>query len=138
MKPMIEFKKQRELGDIISDTFKFLRQEFKPFTKAVFTIAGPFMVLYLLAMVFYMYMIGDLFTFGNAANFQSLGLFFVTIGVFFICLILVYVFANAAALHYIKSYIRNNGKVDLNEVRTQANRGFVFSHGPGGIILNKS
>jgi hypothetical protein len=124
MKPVIEFKKQRELGDILSDTFKFLRQEFKPFTIAIFTITGPFMVLYLLAMVFYMYMIGDLFTFNNAAKINSLGLLLLTIIIFIVCLILVYVFANAAALHYIKSYIKNNGKVDLAEVRAESNGNF--------------
>ena len=29
----IEFKKQRELGDILTDTFAFLRSEFKRFLR---------------------------------------------------------------------------------------------------------
>ena len=37
----IEFKKQRELGDILTDTFAFLRSEFKPFFTTFFKIVGP-------------------------------------------------------------------------------------------------
>lgn len=119
MKPIIEFKKQRELGDILSDTFAFLRQEFKSFLKAVFTIAGPYMLLFLLASVFYMYTIGDLYSFDiyGGSNSFSLGLVLLSMVVFLITMVLAYVFANSAALHYIKSYINNNGEVNMAEVK---------------------
>jgi hypothetical protein len=39
----IEFKKQRELGEILSDTFAFFRNEFKPFFTTFFEIVGPFL-----------------------------------------------------------------------------------------------
>ncbi|MFT5738606.1 MAG: hypothetical protein ACI9SG_002963, partial [Maribacter sp.] len=39
----IEFKKQRELGEILSDTFAFFRNEFKLFFTIFFKIVGPFL-----------------------------------------------------------------------------------------------
>ena len=126
MKPIIEFKKQRELGDILSDTFAFLRQEFKPFLKTIFTIAGPYMLLFLLASVFYMYMIGDLYSFDpyGGSNSFSFGLVLLSMAIFLITMILAYVFANSAALHYIKSYINNKGQVNMLDVKQDVNNSF--------------
>ena len=36
----IEFKKKRELGDVLSDTFAFLRSQFKPFFNVFLKIVG--------------------------------------------------------------------------------------------------
>lgn len=121
---MIEFKKQRELGDIITDTFSFLRQEFKPFMKAIFTIVGPVMVVFMIAYVIYMYLVGDIFSFGNSQIATSLGLIIVAMLLFLVTLILAYVFANSVALHYIKSYVENNGQVNMQEVKHNVRRSF--------------
>ena len=46
MKEYIVFKRQRELGEILSDTFKFIRLEYKPLFSALIKNAGiPFLVL---------------------------------------------------------------------------------------------
>ena len=51
----IEFKRKREMGDIIADTFKFLRRN----SKAVFTIlaktAGIPFVIFVIAQGYYTY-----------------------------------------------------------------------------------
>lgn len=125
MKPVIDFKQQRELGDILSDTFKFLRQEFKPFMRAIFTISGPFIALLMIAMVFYMYTIGDVFNFDpNGLPNLSLPMMLLSIGFFLIAIVLAYISANSAALHYIKSYMNNNGRVDILEVRQNVRNKF--------------
>ena len=121
---MIEFKKQRELGDIISDTFAFLRQEFKPFMKAIFTIAGPVMVVFVIAYVAYMYLVGDIFSFGNVGYTTSVGLILLALILFLVTMVIAYVFANSVALHYIKSYIENNGQVNMQEVKYNVKRSF--------------
>lgn len=125
MKPLIEFKKQRELGDILSDTFKFIRQEFKPFLKTIFVIAGPYLVLLLVAMAIYLYVVGDMFNINDLSDGAlSLGILFLALAIFLISMVLAYTFANAAALHYIRSYIENNGKVNINEIKHDANQSF--------------
>jgi len=42
----IQFRKKREIGDIFSDTFAFIRQEYKPISKLIAVYVLPFMVLY--------------------------------------------------------------------------------------------
>lgn len=44
MKEKIELNRYRELGDIISDCFVVIRQNFKPLFKAYFTICGLFLI----------------------------------------------------------------------------------------------
>ena len=120
MKRLIDFKKQRELGDILSDTFVFLRLEFKPFISLIFKVAGPYILFFLLSFVFYMYTVGDIFSFNYSAssdlnNFSPLMMFLALI-LFAISAILAYVFANSTAMHYIKSYINNQGEVNDQKV----------------------
>jgi hypothetical protein len=53
MKETIIFKKERELGEILSDTFKFLRLEGKELFGYIFRIAGPALVIMVIAMSVY-------------------------------------------------------------------------------------
>ncbi|WAC03224.1 hypothetical protein N7U66_06525 [Lacinutrix neustonica] len=61
MKTYIDFKKQRELGEIFTDTFAFIRNEYKPLFKSIIAIAGPYLLLFLFALVFYIYTMGGQF-----------------------------------------------------------------------------
>ena len=42
---LIQFKKQRDLGAILGDTFSFLRNEWKQLFTLIFKIAGPALIL---------------------------------------------------------------------------------------------
>ncbi len=42
----IEFRKKREMGDIFTDSFEFIRQEIKPISKLVAIYVLPFLILY--------------------------------------------------------------------------------------------
>ena len=42
----IQFRKKREVGEIVTDSFKFLQQEYKPVLKLVLIYVLPFMLLY--------------------------------------------------------------------------------------------
>ncbi|MCF6242292.1 MAG: hypothetical protein L3J74_13210 [Bacteroidales bacterium] len=42
---MINFKQERDFNALISDTFEFIRQEFKPLVKSLLTYAGPFILI---------------------------------------------------------------------------------------------
>lgn len=121
MKTLIEFKKQRELGDILSDTFGFVRTEFKPFFKTILQISGPYLVVFLLAMGFYSYSVGDIFNFTNRNDnaFNDMGIFTMITAVLLMMIsaILAYTISTSAVLHYIKSYNDNQGSVNFEEVK---------------------
>lgn len=44
MKEKVEFRKLREFGDLIGDTFLFIKQNFKPLMKSFFALTGIFIV----------------------------------------------------------------------------------------------
>ena len=117
----IEFRKQREFSSLLSDTFTFVRNEFKSFIKIVFTVAGPSFVAFIIAMAFYTYTAGDVFNFDvtspNPTGFKNPFLIIISAMFYLITAVLAYVFAGSAVLHYIKSYIENKGEVSLAEVK---------------------
>jgi len=121
MRPYVEFKKQRELGEILSDTFAFIRNEFKPFMRTIFQVSGPYLVLFLLAMTFYTYASGSAFDFNditaNSYNGSDTTMMFAALFAFMITAVLVYTMAASTVLHYIKSYVENNGNVDYSQVK---------------------
>jgi len=58
----IEFKKERDLGAIITDTFKFIRENWKEYFLTVLKIVGPVLLLTLVVLVFYMLTMSDIFS----------------------------------------------------------------------------
>ena len=58
----IEFKEERDLGSILSDTFKFLRENWKSYFLTVLKICGPALLVFMTAFGFYMYSFSGLFT----------------------------------------------------------------------------
>jgi hypothetical protein len=120
MKSYIELKKQREFGELLADTFAFIRNEFKPFFGAIIKISGPYVALFLFAMVFYMYIVGDQFNFDLMQTNQFYSSPFqliVAYLVYFAGAILAYTFTTSTVLHYMKSYVENKGVVNLDEVK---------------------
>lgn len=128
MKTHIELKKQRELGDILSDTFGFIRTEFKLFFKTVLQISGPYLVFFLLSMAFYLYTVGDIFNFSaiTGSQFNDFSPLVIIVAVFLIAIssILAYTISESAVLHYIKSYADNQGNIIVEEVKQNTKRTF--------------
>lgn len=117
----IEFKKERTLGEIISDTFKFIRQRYKDYFVTVLKIAGPFLLLALVAVVLYFMTASDLFGQMGSNGEPSSGFFLSFFGVaffFIISIIMLYALMMITSLYYIKSYVNNKGKVSFKEVRS--------------------
>ena len=48
----IQFRKKREIGDIISDSFQFLKSEGKPLFRLTVIYVLPFVILYGIAQVY--------------------------------------------------------------------------------------
>lgn len=116
--PPIDFRRQRELGDVISDTFQFIRQNFKPLFKAIFKITGPVFVILLLAIAYYSYLGMDILDnpFFSDTTEVNMEMYFISLFILFSSLLAFYVLLYNTVLHYIKSYIANSGAINETEV----------------------
>ncbi|WP_029036604.1 hypothetical protein [Salinimicrobium xinjiangense] len=114
----IDFRRHRELGDVISDTFQFIRQNFKPLFKTIFRITGPVFVILLLAIGYYSYLGMDLLEnpFLNDTAEVNFEMYFIALFILFSSLLAFYVLLYNTVLHFIKSYIANAGVVNEIEV----------------------
>jgi len=123
----IEFKKKRELGDIIQDTFIFIRSQFKPFFGVFLKIVGPFLGVMLIALALYLWYVGNLLTGGNISP-ETLGMAGLTqllIGILYlVSLLTVYAISQSTVLHYIKSYTEGKGSIDFETIRSNVYASF--------------
>ncbi|WP_149277528.1 hypothetical protein [Pareuzebyella sediminis] len=136
MKQFIEFKRQRELGEILSDTFGFLRNEFKPFFSTFFKIVGPYLVIMLICYAFYMYQFGNLLNFNVESSSSAVNSFILLLvgGAFFISIVAAYVLSQATTLFYIESYTKNRGHIHFNEIKHNVYQAFWPFMGLGILV----
>ncbi|WP_127136962.1 hypothetical protein [Flagellimonas oceanensis] len=134
----IEFKKQRELGEILSDSFGFIRNEFKPFFGTILKIVGPYILVMLISMGFYMYTIGDVFNLtalgGNQFSAFSPVIMVISVLALILSSIAAYVLAQGTVLYYIKSYIEHKGATNYDEIREGVYSSFWSLIGLGIIV----
>ncbi|XLS27759.1 hypothetical protein ACJD0Z_11195 [Flavobacteriaceae bacterium M23B6Z8] len=119
-KTRIEFKKQRELGEIISDSFAFIRYEFKNYFGTILKIVGPYLLLALAGIGLYLYSVGSIFSLQvnqSQMSESNLILMLVALALLLIGGIATYALSYSTTLNYIKSYENNNGNVVQEEVR---------------------
>lgn len=130
MKQFIQFKKQRELGDMLSDVFAFLRNEYKPFFALVIQITLPYLLLFFVGLAFMLYTFGDLgslITSGSSpfeGEEMDILMLIISVLVLTIAGILVYALAYSTTLHYIKSYTENDGVVNADTVKDEVKQTF--------------
>jgi hypothetical protein len=133
----IEFKKQRELGDILSDTFAFFRNEFKPFFTAYFKIVGPFLAAMVVSLILYLYFAGDTFNLialNDGFDAASLATTAVIGLVYLISIVAVYTMSQSTVLHYIKSYANGKGTIDVETIRKEVYDSFWSFIGLGIMV----
>lgn len=138
MTEYIEFKKQRELGDILSDTFAFIRSQFRPFFTTFFKIVGPYLLVMLIALGLYMYFVGDSFnalmlgsSSSEAADFATM---FIVGLLYVVSAIIVYTMSQSTVLHYIKSYANGKGQINEEEIRSEVYQQFGSFIGLGFLV----
>ncbi len=133
----IEFKKQRELGEILSDTFAFFRNEFKPFFNTFFTIVGPFLVVMIVSLIMYLYFAGNtmnILAFDYDMDAASLATIAVVGLLYILSLIVVYTMSQSTVLHYIKSYANGKGTIDVATIRKEVYDSFWSFIGLGIMV----
>lgn len=136
MENYIEFKKQRELGDILTDTFAFVRTQFKPFISTFFKIVGPYLVVTLISSALYLYFIGDLFNLFQEFDMSvtQIFIFLLVIFIYITSLITVYTMSQSMVLHYIKSYTENGGVIVYEEIKRNVYDSFWRFIGLGFMV----
>ncbi|MGJ8732596.1 hypothetical protein [Cellulophaga fucicola] len=117
----VEFKKKRDLGEILGDTFAFLRGQLKPFFNTFFKIAGPYLVVFLLCNAFYTYSVGNIINFNleSSDEISSALLIGLSAFLFIISMGVAYAMAQSVTLHYIKSYVENNGTTNFGQIKSE-------------------
>ena len=111
---LIQFKKQHELGEILSLTFKFLRQNYKAAGKIFIKIVGPAFLLLIAAATYYAWSsIGTSF-------FSTSGIegsdFLLSFGLMMLAYMLYVSTMTGTIYHIILSYINNQGEIVSSEV----------------------
>lgn len=122
---IIQFKKQRDVGEMISDTFKFLKEEGKPFFTTIIKISLVPIILAIASTFYFFLNMSDFFSviflLDNTENYQgqsiNFGMFFMSLGVLLIFYLIAYVMINASAMYYVKSYTDNQGKIDYEYIK---------------------
>lgn len=126
MNNRIEFKKERDLGAIITDTFGFIRENWKDYFLTVFKIIGPVLLIgaavLVFAMVSYSGAMKGIMGMNQTAPDPSMVLsnmygMFGWIFMMFVVFGIVYTLLAEVSLFYIKSYIENNGVANFQEVK---------------------
>lgn len=120
----VEFKKERDLGAIITDTFKFIRLEWKPFFTTVFKIAIVPLLLAIAGILYFSYEQSNLYSsvdFTNPSTVPTASNWGIGYMVSMVVMMISYMIAlamiNVASMYYIKSYIDNKGNVNFDEVK---------------------
>ena len=118
MNEFIQFKKSRDLGKIITDIFKFLRYNYKVLFGLILRIAGPALVILVLAYVFYLESSMSAFDpYASSSDFgDGLVPLFVSLIILLIAGGLYFALLYGTVLCAIKSYVNNNGVIDQKEV----------------------
>lgn len=110
----INFKRERDLGELITDTFKFLRENYKQVFKLIFRIAGPVFLILVLALSYYSYITRE--TIGSPLLSESfegnLSQLFLASFILLCSILAFYVLLQGVVLNYIRSYVENKGSVE--------------------------
>lgn len=140
----IQFKKEREIGEILSDTFKFIRENIQPLFKVLLsTVAIPFIIL-IFAITYYTYSTSqqsfDILSIMNGSGDFSTGLTDFYSSIFLGSLILLvasaifYAFLVSAVHYAVKSYIKNEGVIVIEEVNIAVKENWLNYLGMSFII----
>jgi hypothetical protein len=136
--PFIELKKKRELGDILSDTFAFLRSQFKPFFSTFLKIVGPYLLVMLISYGFYFSSFSQLLNFNriDSIDFDAFNgvYFFLAIVVLVFSVLASYVLSQATTLFYMQSYAENNGVINFEEIKNNVYSKFWSFIGLGFLV----
>ncbi len=133
MKEVINFKQQREIGAIITDIFKFIREEGKTLFSLILKITGPALLAMIGSYVYYMQTtLGDI---EKIIVSETLGTnTILSVFLLLISAMAFYALIYGTVLGYIKSYIQTDGSVNPDDVSSYAKSHFFSMIGLNLLI----
>lgn len=119
-KTEIDFRKKREVGEIINDSFQFLKQEYKPILGLIAIYVLPFMLLYGAGQVFLQMKLIDRIDFTDTESLMAnIGPVYTNILLYSLFGLFVQSLLIATFYSYIEVYVKKGkGNFDLSEVKT--------------------
>lgn len=112
----IEFKKRRDFGQVINDTFAFMRQNFKPLIKTYFTFCGLFVLASMCTMLIQQYKtVNVINTMGNGKSSAGLGIYGIEYFLSIIFSMASYASMTVAILSYIAIYVQKGNQTPTKE-----------------------
>ena len=122
----IQFRKKREIGDIFSDTFEFIRNEYKPISRLVGIYVLPFLILYGIVQVFLQKnVISKIDLTDQEAMLSMIGPVYLNVFLFALFGLFVQALLISTYYSYIEFYVqKGKGNFDLTEITP-----LLFSNG---------
>ncbi|MCX2431710.1 MULTISPECIES: hypothetical protein [unclassified Pedobacter] len=112
----IEFKKRRDFGQVINDTFTFMRQNFKPLIKTYFIFCGLFVLASMSTMLMQQYKtVNVINTMGTGASSPGLGLYGIEYFLSIIFSLASYASMTVAILSYLAIYVQKGNQTPTTE-----------------------
>ncbi len=134
-----KFKKIRSISEVLEDGFSFLQKHFVNMLKMIWQSNKYYLIVYLVLAIFYYYkysnLLDSIFNNNNNENF-ALGSFVGLVFAFFSVFVTARMYAGAYA--YIRSYIENNGQIELQYISDFIDKkwwGYVLLSLLSGIII---
>ncbi|NOR75954.1 MAG: hypothetical protein GQ525_12450, partial [Draconibacterium sp.] len=133
----IQFRKKRELGDIFSDSFEFLKQEYKPIFTLILTYVLPFLILYGIVQVFIQMKVISVIDFSDPEKLlTNIGPVYTNIFLFSLFGIFVQSLLIGTYYSYIEIYIKKGkGNFDLSEVKSLLFSNSLLALGAGFVVF---
>ena len=127
---MIHFRKQRDLGDLITDTFKFLRENYKLLFKLIFRIAGPAFLLLAILLGYYSFMMGESIMNPLTIDFDNYNRwFFLTLMLLVVSMVVFFALLYSVVLLFIRSYVDHKGVVNELDITQGVKDNFTSMSG---------
>lgn len=124
MNEYIQFKKQRELGAILTDTFAFIRTRGLQLLGLILRITGPALLVLVFSYVYYIQVfLGQGGGYGGVSG-NFIGSVFIALLLMIVSGMAFYALLYGTILHSIKSYIENNGEIIKEEVTSGVKNSF--------------
>jgi hypothetical protein len=122
----INFRKKREIGDILTDTFEFIRQEYKPVFKLVAVYVLPFLIMYGFVQVYLQKNVISKVDFTDPdALLANIGPLYLNVFLFALFGLFVQSLLIATYYSYIEVYVKKGkGNFELSEITP-----YLFSNG---------
>ncbi|QMU63960.1 MAG: hypothetical protein GKR88_06385 [Flavobacteriaceae bacterium] len=124
----VEFKKERDLGATITDAFRFIRLEWKPFFTTILKVSIIPLMITIGALIMYIYAASNVANtlnyYDDESSLYGIGTMFFYVAVLIITGIVTYVLMHLSGLHYIKEYIYNKGTIHYSNIITNVKKDF--------------